>query len=111
MNLQAELKKRFEAVVNQLIKPPVLFGPKWLQPGPGPGQFQFVGTPRIAKATGRSADRIAKGILKHLDVADLRLSAKVSPTGIITLSPEKPKAKKQASGGKERTGSASAKPK
>jgi arginyl-tRNA synthetase len=111
MNVEVQLKKRFEAVVSEMIKPPVLFGPKWLQPGPGQGQFQFVGTLRIAKATGRNAQRIAKGLLKHLNLSDLRLKARVSPTGVITLSPAKPKEAKKAPASKGQDGSQTTKSK
>lgn len=91
MNVQTELTKRFKEIAKQLIKPPVLFGPKWLQTGPAAGQYQFMGAPRIAKATGRSVERVANSILRELTVGDLGLTAKITPSGVITLSPAQAK--------------------
>jgi len=93
MNVESELRKRFEKAVNKIIDPPVLIGPKWLRPGPGEGQFQFVGTLKIAKATGRKAQRIASLLSRTLRLGDLDLRIKTSPTGVMTLSPA-PRAKK-----------------
>ena len=90
MNVQAELNRRFEKVVRELVKPPVLFGPKWLQAGPGKGQYQFAGAPRIAKATGRNVQRVTKAILRQLQVGDLGLTPKATPSGLITLSAAAP---------------------
>ncbi|OPX25088.1 MAG: hypothetical protein B1H04_00775 [Planctomycetales bacterium 4484_123] len=100
MKLQEELSKRFEKAIAECIKPPVLVGPKWLRPGPGDGEFTFIGAPRIAKATGRKPQRIASLLRRRLDVGDLGLVVKVSDTGIITLVPSKPKAKQSAAAAK-----------
>jgi len=90
MKLQEELSRRFEKAIVECIKPPVLIGPKWLRPGPGEGEFTFIGAPRIAKATGRKPQRIASLLRRRLSLSDLGLVVKVSSTGIMTLVPSKP---------------------
>ncbi len=96
MNVENELRKRFAKVVKKLVKPPVLFGQKWVRPSPTgpPGQFQFVGTSKLAKATGIDIHRLVKRVLERVRLEDLGLTAKATATGVITLTPTKKAGKK-----------------
>jgi len=89
MNTFAKLEKMFTQAVNDAIRPPVLIGPKWLREMSG-GRFQYTGMPKIAKATGRSVERIAQRILKGVDFGSLHLTATISKDGVVTICPAKP---------------------
>ena len=82
----AKLEKMFTQAVNDAIRPPVLIGPKWLRPMSA-GRFQYLGMPKIAKATGRSVERITQRILKGVDLDSVGLTATISKDGVVTLSP------------------------
>lgn len=91
MNIEEELKKRFAKAVKELIRPPVLFGPKWVQPSPTgpPGQYQFIGAGRVAKATGIDRRRIAEEIIDCVKLGGLNMTIRLTPSGVITLTPSK----------------------
>lgn len=87
MNVETELSKRFCKAVNEVIKPPVLVSTRWVRPGPRDGEYEFFGTLKIAKATGRKAQRIAAQIRKAVNVDDLQLKMRTTANGIIQLVP------------------------
>ncbi|MHC4715984.1 MAG: hypothetical protein ACYS5V_03380 [Planctomycetota bacterium] len=94
MNLEKELSERFNKAVRDLIKPPVLVSPRWIRPGPGKDEFEFIGTLKIAKATGRKAQRIASQLSKIVKVDDLKLDMKITGAGVILLSRQRKAASK-----------------
>jgi len=85
----AKLEKMFTQAVNDAIRPPVLIGPKWLRPMSA-GRFQYLGMPKIAKATGRSVERITQRILKGVDLDSVGLTATISKDGVVSICPAKP---------------------
>jgi len=87
MNVETELSDRFCNAVKELIKPPVLVSPRWVRPGPAEGEYEFIGTLKIAKATGRSPLRIASQLRKLVNVEDLKLDMRTTKTGVIHLVP------------------------
>jgi len=101
MDIEAELRKRFTAAINKFVQPRILFGPRWIRATPGqPGRYQFVGTPKVAKATGIPPIKVAKKILSHLKLGGLDLEPKMTATGVITMGPtqqSKPRGKRDES--------------
>ena len=106
MKVEDELRKRFATAINKFVQPNILFGPKWVRPlaGGAPGRYQFVGTPKVSKATGIPPHKVVKKILTHLKLGGLDLTARASPTGAITLIPDGTPAKKGKAGGKGEPG-------
>lgn len=105
MDLEEQLREEFRRAINELVKPPVLVGEKWLRSCPSgkPADFQFMGTGKMAKATGKAPGRIARGLLKILKLKEIGLRAEVAPNGTINL--WKVKSGKEApSGNKEKKG-------
>ena len=106
MTLEEQLTQKLAKAIHDLIKPPVLVGSKWLRhyPSGKPTDFQFIGTGKIAKATGKDAGRIARNLLKKMDLEGLGLTGEVIANGTINFSkgsPDdkaaaKPKKKSQA---------------
>ena len=86
-DMEAELRKRFTAAIDAFVQPRILFGPKWIRPIPGqPGRFQFISTDKVANATGIPIEKIAKKSLANLKLRGTELEAKLTASGIITLS-------------------------
>jgi len=87
MDLEKQLREEFRRAINELIKPPVLVGGNWLRSCPSgkPADFQFMGTGKMAKATGKAPRRIARGLLKIMELNDIGLRAEVAPNGTINL--------------------------
>ena len=87
MDLLAELKQRFEKAIAANIRPPILVGPNWVRACPDgqPADFEFIGAPRIAKATQRDPVRVAKWLLDKMDLAGLPVTVRVTPDGMIHL--------------------------
>ena len=100
MDIEAELRKRFAAAINKFVQPRILFGPKWIRSTPGqPGRYQFIGTPKVAKATGIPVIKVAKKILSHLKLGGLDLESRMTATGVITMGPvkdSKPRGEREA---------------
>jgi len=91
MDVENELRKRFATAINKFVQPRILFGPKWVRAVPGEeGRYQFIGTDKVAKATGIPQAKIAKKILAHLKLGGLDLTARGTPSGTITLTPAAP---------------------
>lgn len=92
MSLEEQLHKRFEHAVREGIKPNVLYGPKWLQPDANgrPGEFVFLGTSKIAKASGRDLDRVILFVRQHLDLSDLPVAYTVDADGVFRIKPGTP---------------------
>ncbi len=97
MTTEKELWEKIDQAIHDMIKPPVLTSPRWLRhyPDGKPADFQFFGTLKVAKATGKDVHRIAGMLLKRLDLAKLGLSSEVQPDGVINF-------RKQAKGAKAR---------
>ncbi len=106
MDLEQQLREEFRRAIDELVKPPVLVGANWLRSCPSgkPADFQFMGTGKMAKATGKAPRRIARGLLKIVKLKEIGLRAELAPNGTINLwkvkSPKKP-----PSGSKEKKGS------
>ena len=93
MNAAEELKRRFTRVIEENVRPPVLIGPKWFRynPSGNPAEFQFLGSAKIAKATGKGARRVAKLLLERIELDDLGMTAQIAPDGVINISSAKRK--------------------
>ncbi len=87
MDLEQQLRERFKKAARDLIDPPVLVSDKWLRPGPGEGEYEFMGTLKMAKATGRKPERIATQLLDTVTLDDLGFQAKITASGVIILYP------------------------
>jgi len=87
MDLEKQLREEFRRAIKELIKPPVLVGEKWLRSCPSgkPADFQFMGTAKMAKATGKAPGRIARGLLKIMKLNEIGMRAEVAPDGTINL--------------------------
>ncbi len=91
MDFEDKLREKLARAVRDMIKPPVLFGPKWLRrrPKAKAGDFEFLGVPKIAKATGKSTKRIAEMLLKRLEPEKMGLTVKVGADGLVIISKAK----------------------
>jgi len=98
MNLEDKLRDKLAGAVRDMIKPPVLFGPKWLRPRPRgkAGHFEFLGLPKIAKATGKPPKRIAEMLVKRLEPEKMGVTVTVTPDGLMIISKVKQPGKKGA---------------
>ena len=97
MNVENELRKRFAKVIRETFKPPILVGEKWLRKSTSgqQGQYQFVGTDKVAKATGIYKHRVAKKLIERIRVRDLGLALRITPSQMITVVPIKGGGKKK----------------
>jgi len=108
MSHAQELAKRFAKAINDNVKPPILIGPKWLRHNPaGKPEYQFIGAPKIAKATGKDLGRVIKMLLRSATFDDLGLKVKVTAEGFINLLPAGKSGGAPSAG--KKAGSASAK--
>ena len=92
MSTEKDLWERIEKAIGEMIKPPVLTSPTWLRhfPEGRPADFQFMGTLKIAKATGKDVHRIAAKLLKQLDLESLGREAEVAADGVINIRKRRP---------------------
>jgi len=98
MDIRKRLDERFAKAVKKALpfRTP-LIGPKWLRP-PQKGQadFEFVGIPKLAKATGEDGRYIAEKVLKNLNVDGLNVDVELRDDLLVNITLRKP-----AGGGEE----------
>ena len=95
MNVEEELTKRLTDAVKSYAEMPVLIGPKWLRPAPPGGKalYEYHGAAKVGKALGRDPMRVARGLLKSVDLSGLKLAADVDENAVIHISAEADSAK------------------
>lgn len=95
MITEKDLWERIDRAIRELIKPPVLTSQRWLRhyPNGKPADFQFMGTLKLAKATGKDVHRIAGMLLRRLDPEGVGLTAEVAADGVINFRKKKPRRK------------------
>jgi hypothetical protein len=82
-----QLDKVIGDAIRDTFKPPILIGPKWLRDRSqgAPTDFQFIGMPKIAKATSNNLRGIAVFLLKKMDVASLGLRYELLDDGTVNF--------------------------
>lgn len=93
MDWHATLKERFvDAIKKTFPAPTPLIGDRWFvfYPKGRPADYQFIGVGKLAKATGLPPERIAKLIVKHLDLHDLNARVEIDEGCRINVWMDKP---------------------
>lgn len=105
MIAQKDLWEAIDRTIQEMIKPPVLTSSRWLRhfPKGKPADFQFTGTVKMAKATGKNVHRVAGKLLKQLPLESLGLTGEVTAEGFINIR-ERAGRPKGASAGKGKSG-------
>ena len=87
MNLQDELTRRLSEAIRQQVKPPVLIGANWMKACPGgkPCDFQYLGAQKVAKATGKPFELVAKNLLKQVKPEELDLKVELTEDELINF--------------------------
>ncbi len=87
MDRKAIIKSRFTRAIESLVKPRPLIGDKWFcwPTGGDPADFQFRGVRKLAKAAGRRPGKLAKELVKELDLYDLGGKVEVTDDLVINV--------------------------
>jgi arginyl-tRNA synthetase len=113
MSLEDQLREKFAQAIKEMIKPPVLVGPKWLRHyrKGKPADFQYIGVSKVAKATGKDIDRVASMLLKRVDLGSMGLKVELAADGTINIWKQKPAKKADSVGeGKAQSDAGSSSP-